>query len=89
MGGQAAGRAGDLAYAFRSDVPRALPDFNRQPTSYPPLTAGLSPGDPWTPMLRAYTRDRIRVRLLAGGGIVRELKTTKTVPAPESKAPAK
>ncbi|MBV1800149.1 hypothetical protein [Siccirubricoccus sp. G192] len=65
-GGQAAGRAGDLAYAFRSDVPRALPDFNRQPTSYPPLTAGLSPGDPWTPMLRAYKRDRIRVRLLAG-----------------------
>ncbi|MBD0270770.1 MAG: copper oxidase [Acetobacteraceae bacterium] len=65
-GVQAPGRAGDPAYAFRSDVVRAMADYNRQPDTYPPLTAGVQPGDPWTPLLRAYKRDRIMIHLLAG-----------------------
>ncbi|MBK1661417.1 cupredoxin domain-containing protein [Paracraurococcus ruber] len=65
-GAQAAGRAGDPAYAFRSDITRAMADYNRQPNTYPPLTSSIQPGDPWTPLLRAYKRDRIQIRLLAG-----------------------
>lgn len=71
-GAQAAGLAGDPAYALRSDVPRAMPQFNSQPSrsstnyTHPALTAGLEPGDPWTPMLRAYRRDRVQVRMMAG-----------------------
>lgn len=71
-GAQAAGTAGDAAYAFRSDVQRAMSQFNSQPVrssgsyTHGPLTAGLEPGDPWTPMLRAYRRDKVQVRMLAG-----------------------
>jgi hypothetical protein len=60
------GGAGDPAFAFRSDITRAMEELNRQPTTYPPLTADLQPGDPWTPMLRAYKRDRVQVRMLVG-----------------------
>ncbi|MCR0983634.1 cupredoxin domain-containing protein [Roseomonas populi] len=63
---QAAGKAGDPSYAFRSDVTRAMTQFNSQPNIYPPLTAGLAEGDPWTPMLRAYRRDRVQVRMMVG-----------------------
>lgn len=65
-GGQASGRAGDPSYAFRSDVVRAMPDMNSQPGSIPPLTADVQPGDPFTPLLRAYRRDRVQVRMMAG-----------------------
>ncbi|MGG5812522.1 multicopper oxidase domain-containing protein [Falsiroseomonas sp. CW058] len=65
-GAQAAGIAGDPAYALRSDITRAMPEMNRQPTVYPPLTAGVRPGDPFTPLLRAYKGDRIEVRLVSG-----------------------
>lgn len=65
-GAQAAGPAGDPGLAFRSDVVRAMPEMNRQPTVYPPLTHGVRPGDPFTPLLRAYKGDRVEIRLLSG-----------------------
>jgi hypothetical protein len=65
-GAQAAGRAGDPAYAFRSDVTRAMTDLNSQPSNVPALTKGVQPGDPWTPLLRTYRRDRVQIRMLAG-----------------------
>ncbi|MBO1075020.1 cupredoxin domain-containing protein [Roseomonas marmotae] len=65
-GAQATGKAGDPAYAFRSDVTRAMPEFNAQPTDLPDLTKGLQAGDPWTPMLRTYRRDRVQVRMMVG-----------------------
>jgi hypothetical protein len=63
---QAAGTAGDLAYAFRSDITRAISALNSQPGFYPPLTGGLLPGDPFTPLLRAYRNDNIQIRILVG-----------------------
>jgi hypothetical protein len=63
---QAAGDAGDLSNAFRSDIRRADPAFNTQPTFYPPLTRDVQPGDPFTPLLRAYEDDRVQVRILVG-----------------------
>jgi manganese oxidase len=63
---QAAGQAGDLSYAFSSRVERADGDFNRQPDFYPPLTADLQRQDPFTPMMRVYENDRVRLRVLTG-----------------------
>jgi hypothetical protein len=63
---QAAGQAGDLAFAYWSPVVRAIPELNRQPDFYPPLTGGLSGTDPFTPMLRAYQGDNIQIRMVVG-----------------------
>ena len=63
---QAAGDAGDLSMVFASDVTRADPAFNAQPSFYRALTAGVSGGDPFTPLLRAYEEDRVQVRVLVG-----------------------
>ncbi len=63
---QAAGEAGDLAYALRSDVPRALAALNTQPVSPAPLTGGVLPGDPFTPLMRAYQGDNVQIRVLVG-----------------------
>ncbi|HEX7150210.1 MAG TPA: copper oxidase [Thermoanaerobaculia bacterium] len=63
---QAPGAAGDLAKAFLSNVNRADTRFNSQPSFYPPLTGGVQPGDPFTPLLRAYEDDRVQVRILVG-----------------------
>ncbi|HEV2765339.1 MAG TPA: hypothetical protein VGV38_20320, partial [Pyrinomonadaceae bacterium] len=63
---QAAGVAGDLSHVFRSDVTRVDQRYNAQPSFYPALTAGLNPGDPFTPMLRAYENDRVQIRILVG-----------------------
>lgn len=63
---QAAGEAGDLAHVYRSNVLRADPDFNSQPTIYPALSGSLHPGDPFTPMLRAYEDDNVQIRILVG-----------------------
>jgi hypothetical protein len=65
-GVQATGDAGDLAQAYRSDIVRADPALNVQPTFYPPLTADVGPGDPFTPLLRAYEGDRVQIRMLVG-----------------------
>jgi len=58
--------AGDPAHAYRSNVVRKDARFNVQPNFYPPLTAGVLPGDPFTPLLRAYEGDRVHIRLLEG-----------------------
>jgi len=70
-GGQTPGLAGDLAFAYQSRTDRAIPELNVQPETngispYPPLTADLQPGDPWTPMLRVYMGDKVRIRVQVG-----------------------
>jgi hypothetical protein len=59
--------AGDLSHAFRSLTTRKDPDFNTQPGYVPKLTLDVRPGDPATPMLRAYEDDKVQVRVLVGG----------------------
>jgi manganese oxidase len=63
---QAAGLAGNLSHVYRSNILRADPDFNVQPPFYPPLTADVQPGDPFTPLLRAYENDPVQIRTLVG-----------------------
>ena len=65
-GKQAAGLAGDLSYAFASRTDRADPAFNVQPGFYPPLTRDIRSGDPFTPMMRVYENDRVRIRIQVG-----------------------
>ncbi|HKR21648.1 MAG TPA: hypothetical protein VJS17_03595, partial [Pyrinomonadaceae bacterium] len=60
------GLPGDLSHVYRSNVPRADTRFNSQPTFYPPLTADVQPGDPFTPLLRAYENDPVQIRILVG-----------------------
>src|SRR6185369_207907 len=48
---QADGAAGDLSKVYKSNVTRADSAFNSQPGFYPPLTLGVKPGDPFTPLL--------------------------------------
>jgi hypothetical protein len=65
--GQAPGLAGDLAFAYQSRTDRATPELNSQPAGpYPPLTADVQPGDPWTPLLRVYMGDQVRIRVQVG-----------------------
>ncbi len=76
-GAQTAGLAGDLAFALQSRTDRAIAAMNVQPTAAtviagtrfpPPLnSAGVGPGDPFTPMARAYYGDKIRMKIQAGG----------------------
>ncbi len=68
-GMQAAGRGGDLAFALQTRTDRALPAFNTAlgDTPYPALTGDVDPGDPFTPMLRAYSGDIVKVKIQAGG----------------------
>ena len=82
-GMQADGLAGDLAYALASSVTdskgvntpltRAIADLNKSETQLgfwtTPLNspAAVAPTDPFTPMLRAYAGDTIRVKIQAGG----------------------
>lgn len=63
---QSIGTAGDLSLALSSNITRANPRFNAQPTFYPPLTADVRLGDPFTPMPRAYVNDRVKVRIQVG-----------------------
>jgi hypothetical protein len=63
---QAAGAAGDLSMAFRS-IPRTDPLLNVQPSFYPPLTKGVKPTDPYTPLIRFYENDKVQIRILVGG----------------------
>jgi hypothetical protein len=63
---QAMGVAGDLSHVYRSNVTRADFHFNSQPDFYPPLTADVQPGDPFTPLLRAYEDDPVQIRILVG-----------------------
>jgi hypothetical protein len=63
---QAAGDAGDLSHAYRSDLLRADARLNSQPTFYPALTPDVLAGDPFTPLLRAYENDPVQIRILVG-----------------------
>jgi hypothetical protein len=64
---QVDGAAGDLSKVYKSNIKRVDERFNEQPTFYPvPLTAGVQPGDPFTPLLRAYENDRVQIRILVG-----------------------
>ena len=63
---QAAGQPGDLAFAYWSQVVRAIPDLNSQPNFYPPLTGDVAGGDPFTPILRAYQGDNVQIRMVVG-----------------------
>ena len=77
-GCQAAGKAGDLAYAMDSNTTRAIPELNVQPkagdsingTIFPPMInapSAVSNKDPFTPMMRAYDGDRIHIKWQSGG----------------------
>lgn len=68
-GAQADGKAGDLAFALQSRTDRKIPELNTTlgNTPYPALTGGILPGDPYTPMIRAYAGDLIRIKSQAGG----------------------
>lgn len=81
-GMQADGLAGDLAYALQSRTDRKIAALNQAPgavrqargptggtTVFPPHinVAGDLPGDPFTPLLRTYSGDNVRVRVHAGG----------------------
>jgi hypothetical protein len=63
---QSSGEAGDLSFAFRSDVIRDDPNLNVQPAWPPPLSKRVQPGDPFTPLLEAYEGDRVQIRMLVG-----------------------
>jgi hypothetical protein len=63
---QAAGDAGDLSHVFRSNVTRADTRLNSQPSFYPALSKDVRPGDPYTPLLRAYEDDTVQIRILVG-----------------------
>ena len=65
-GCQAAGQAGDLAFAFSSRVKRADPRFNVQPLFYTPLTGNVEDTDPFTPLMQAFEHDRVQIRTLVG-----------------------
>jgi hypothetical protein len=63
---QAANEAGDLSHVYRSLTTRAIGALN-QPGPYAPLTRDVRPGDPFTPLLRAYEDDNVQIRILVGG----------------------
>ncbi|SEP61847.1 hypothetical protein SAMN04244573_00192 [Azotobacter beijerinckii] len=80
-GMQAEGLAGDLAHALQSRTDRIIAPLNLAPsaireaegpagsTAFPPHVnvAGDLPGDPFTPLLRSYSGDNVRLRMHAGG----------------------
>jgi manganese oxidase len=76
--GGASANATDLAYVFASNITRNMPQLNSQPALNAPigtsgfryparaLTPGMEPGDPYTPLLRAYEGDRVQIRVIVG-----------------------
>jgi len=78
-GTQAAGQAGDLAFAFQSRTDRVIPQLNTSlgDTPYPaaPYCQGNTGdlincdrrrGDPFTPIMRAYERDQVKIKIQVG-----------------------
>jgi hypothetical protein len=65
---QSAGRAGDLAFAMQTRTDRAINSLNSATgsTTYAPLTHDVRAGDPFTPILRAYSGDLVRIKIQAG-----------------------
>jgi len=82
-GAQADGLAGDLSFALASSLtdskgvntplPRVIPELNMTETQLgfwtTPLNspAAVAPNDPFTPMIRAYAGDIVKVKIQAGG----------------------
>ncbi|OGI45206.1 MAG: hypothetical protein A2V92_05240 [Candidatus Muproteobacteria bacterium RBG_16_65_31] len=76
-GMQADGERGDLAFALQSRTDRAIAGMNVMPngatvingTRFPPHinVGGFKPGDPFTPMIRTFPGDVVRVKMQAGG----------------------
>ncbi|HSP78627.1 MAG TPA: hypothetical protein VLQ93_08870, partial [Myxococcaceae bacterium] len=68
-GAQADGLAGDLAFALQTRADRAIPELNTRlgNTPYPALTEDIGNGDPFTPLMRTFTGDRVLVRIQIGG----------------------
>jgi hypothetical protein len=73
-GAQADGQAGDLALAFQSRRDRAIPQLNTSFGDMPYPTTGncdgincdRRPGDPITPIMRAYEHDEVKVKVQVG-----------------------
>ncbi|MFZ2404499.1 MAG: hypothetical protein WAW41_05135 [Methylobacter sp.] len=67
VNGQTSGKPGDLSFAFESRTDRAMTALNSQPAFFSwPLTKNVMPGDPFTPLLKAYTGDKVQIRILMG-----------------------
>ncbi len=76
-------KSSDLAYAFSSNLTRGIAEMNKQPTpgaridasannfTWPkqPLSPGMQPGDPYTPLSRAYSGDKVQMRTLVGAHV--------------------
>ena len=71
-GTQASGLSGNLALAYRS-IRRATPNFNKLVPDgidkQAPLTAGVYPYAPYTPLLRAYQGDNVKIQALVGAHV--------------------
>jgi hypothetical protein len=78
-GSQADGKAGDLAFAFQSREDRAISALNTSNGLSPYPTPGhckdgmgdgincdRRPGDPFVPMMRAYTGDQVKIKIQVG-----------------------
>jgi hypothetical protein len=74
-GTQADGLGGDLAFALQTRTDRAIGAFNtprggvNTPNFAPGMDmnfGGILPGDPYTPMLRAYPNDLVKIKIQAG-----------------------
>ncbi|MBT3205031.1 MAG: hypothetical protein HOB14_19700 [Gammaproteobacteria bacterium] len=68
-GMQADGLGGDLGYALQTRTDRAIPAFNTILGDTPYLaamTGGVQPGDPFTPMIRTYPNDLVKIKIQSG-----------------------
>lgn len=65
---QSSGLAGDLAFAYQSRTDRKITALNDPVglSPYEPLTHDVRAGDPYTPLLRAYSGDLVRIKIQAG-----------------------
>jgi len=69
LGMQADGLGGDLAFALQTRTDRAIPAFNTALGDTPylaGLNSGIKPGDPFTPMIRAYPTDTVKIKIQSG-----------------------
>jgi manganese oxidase len=57
--------AHDLSHVYQS-LPRTLPGLPANPPYTAPLTAGVLPEDPFTPLLRTYAGDDVQIRIVVG-----------------------
>jgi hypothetical protein len=67
-GTQASGLAGDLSFALQTRTDRKIAALNTAlgSTPYPALTRDQRPGDPFTPKMRAYSGDLVKIKIQSG-----------------------